>query len=122
MPIDMIGHVDGVLESIEAHRRVMRGDWGANGLWVEDWGPWEPYTVNIQPASDREVEFLRNGGERILDARRVYVNDGEMEVITLEGEWLFLGVRWKTVKCDNRYWNSYCKLIVTRLDDQERKP
>lgn len=122
MSIDMVGHVDGVLESIEAKRRKNLGDWGANGLWVEDFDAREPFTVNIQPASDREIDFLRNGGERITDARRVYVNDGEMENITLEGEWFFLGVRWKTVKCDNRYWNNYCKLIVMRIDDQERKP
>jgi hypothetical protein len=115
--IDMQGHIDGTFKSVPATRAVTGGS-RVNGIWVETKGAPEPYDVNIQPASDREIDFLARGGERITDVRRVYVNEGNMEAITNNGEWNFLGQRWKTVKCDNRYWHNYCKLIVVRIDDQ----
>lgn len=119
--IDMLGHVSGTFTSIPATRRMTGGGW-VNGEWVEVVGDPQPYDINTQPASDREIDFLRNGGERITEARRVYINDGDMESVTNNGEWEFIGQRWKTVKCDNRYWNNYCKLIVMRIDDQGGQP
>lgn len=118
MPIDMEGHIDGVLESIPAVRRDKTGSF-VEGIWTEGvLGAPVPYTVNIQPASDREIDFLQKGGERITDVRRVYINDGDMESITMAGQWEFLGVQWKTVKTDNRWWNNYCKVLVVLIDDQ----
>lgn len=115
--IDMQGHLIGDLESVPAQREATGGSW-VMGKWVETKGALEDYTVNIQPASDREIDFLFGGAERTLDVRRVYINEGDMEPIKNNGIWHFLGQRWKTVKCDNRWWNNYCKLIVVREDDQ----
>lgn len=80
------------------------------------------YTVNIQQASDREVDFIRQGGERITDVRRIYINDGEMQLIDQTGVWTFLSQQWKATACDNRYWRDYCKVIVMRIDDQSGGP
>lgn len=119
--IDMLSHVTGVFTSIKAVRYVRSGDW-VDGKWVEVPGMPSPHDVNIQPASDREIDFLGYGADRINDVRRVYINDGDMEGVTDNSEWLFLEQRWKTVKCDNRFWNNYCKLIVVRIDDQGGSP
>lgn len=121
MPIDMQGHVTGVFTSIPAFRHMTTGGW-VDGKWVEIVADPQPFDINTQPATDREIDFLRNGGERITEARRVYINDGDMESITNNGEWEFLNQRWKTVKCDNRFWHNYCKLIVVRIDDQGGQP
>lgn len=117
MSIDMGGHIDLVFESVPATRSAMIGSF-VDGIWTETLGVPVPYAVNIQPASDQEIDFLVQGGERITDVRRIYVNDGDIEVIDNKGQWNFLGLSWKTVKCDNRPWNNYCKLLVVRIDDQ----
>ncbi len=121
MSLNMEGHIDDVFVSVEATRTVSSGSW-VEGIWVAAPTAPVPYIVNIQPASDREVDFLRQGGERITDVRRVYINQGEMQLIDQTGTWEFLGQQWKTVKCDNRYWRNYCKVLVMRVDDQSGGP
>ena len=117
MSLLMTGQIDGVFVSIPATRTTKTGGY-VDGIWVPGVGVTSPYIVNIQPASDREIDFVSRAGERIDDVRRVYVNEGDMQAIGLDGFWDFLDQKWKTVKCDNRYWRDYCKLIVVRLDDQ----
>lgn len=121
MSLSMEGHIDDVFVSVEATRTALSGSW-VEGIWVATPATPTPYIVNIQPASDREVDFLRQGGERITDVRRVYINQGEMQLIDQTGTWEFLGQQWKTVKCDNRYWRNYCKVLVMRIDDQSGGP
>lgn len=118
MSLNMIGHIDQVFKSVAATRTVKTSGSYVNGIWTDSGQRTTSHTVNIQPASDREIDFLSQGGERLVDVRRVYVNDGDMQSIDVTGEWTFLGQKFKTVKCDNRYWRNYCKLIVTRIDDQ----
>lgn len=122
MSLNMEGQIDGVFESVEASRTVDTGGAWVGGIWTPGTPSTTPYIVNIQPASDREVDFLRQGGERITDARRIYINQGEMQLIDQTGTWTFLGQQWKAVKCDNRWWRNYCKVIVTRIDDQSGGP
>lgn len=122
MSLNMEGQIDGVFESVEASRTVDTGGAWVDGIWMPGMPSTTPYIVNIQPASDREVDFLRQGGERITDARRIYINQGDMQLIDQTGTWAFLGQQWKAVKCDNRYWRNYCKVIVTRIDDQSGGP
>jgi hypothetical protein len=117
----MEGHIDDVFVSVEASRTVTGGGW-VDGIWTPRGAVTTPYIVNIQPASDREVDFLRQGGERITDVRRIYINQGEMQLIDQTGTWAFLGQQWKAVKVDNRYWRNYCKVIVMRIDDQSGGP
>jgi hypothetical protein len=118
MSLDMIGHIDAVFVSIPATRTAMTGGGYVDGIFVPGTLTTEPYVVNIQPVSERELDFLSQGGERIVDPRRIYINDGNMQLIDETGEWNFIGQRWKAHKCDNRYWRNYCKVIVSRIDDQ----
>lgn len=122
MSLNMEGQIDGVFESVEASRTVDDGGAWVDGIWTPGTPSTAPYIVNIQPASDREVDFLRQGGERITDARRIYINQGDMQLIDQTGTWAFLGQQWKAVKVDNRYWRNYCKVIVMRIDDQSGGP
>lgn len=122
MSLNMEGQIDGVFESVEASRTVDTGGAWVDGIWTPGTPNTTPYIVNIQPASDREVDFLRQGGERITDARRIYINQGDMQLIDQTGTWTFLDQQWKAVKVDNRYWRNYCKVIVMRIDDQSGGP
>lgn len=121
MSLSMEGHIDGVFVSVPASRTPTAGAW-IEGIWVASPSVASPYVVNIQQASDREIDFVQRAGERIVDVRRVYINQGEMQGIDQTGTWEFLGQQWKSVKCDNRWWRNYCKVIVTRIDDQSGGP
>jgi hypothetical protein len=118
LTLDMRGHIDPVFKSIPATRTPKAGAY-VGGLWVPD-APATPipHTVTIQPASDREIESIERGGERIVDARRIYVNDGVLASISPADIWNFDGQRWKCHKLDNRPWRNYCKAIVSRIDNQ----
>ncbi|MCK1783357.1 hypothetical protein L9Z73_02985 [Pseudomonas sp. TNT11] len=118
----MEGHIDDVFVSVAASRTVSVDGQFVEGIWVPGTTETKPYVVNIQQASDREVDFIRQGGERITDVRRIYINQGEMQLIDQTGTWEFLGQQWKATKCDNRYWRNYCKVIVMRIDDQSGGP
>lgn len=118
MSLDMKDFVDAVFVSVPATRTAMTGGGYVDGIFVPGSTTTEPYVVNIQPVSERELDFLQQGGERIVDARRIYVNAGNMQLIDQTGTWAFIGQTWKAHKCDNRYWRNYCKVIVSRIDDQ----
>lgn len=113
----MNGMIDDVFVSIPATRTVVAGSY-VNGIWVAGTPVTNSYTVNIQPATDREIDFLSQGGERLLDVRKIYINDGNMQLIDNTGVWEFLDQKFKTIKCDNRYWRDYCKVFVSRYDEQ----
>lgn len=121
MSLNMEGFVDSVFQSVAASRTVTGGSY-VNGIWVPGAAVTSAYVVNIQPATDREVDFIRQGGERIVDVRRIYINEGNMQLIDQTGVWTFLGQQWKSVKVDNRYWRNYCKVLVNRIDDQAGGP
>lgn len=113
----MEGQIDDVFVSVPATRTVTGGT-SVDGIWVPGAPVTSSYVVNIQPATDREIDFVRNAGERITDVRRVYINAGNMQNVDQTGQWAFLNQQWKTVSCDNRYWRDYCKCLVVRIDDQ----
>lgn len=117
MSLDMAGMIDPVFKSIPATRTKTTGGY-VNGIWVNGATTITSHTVNIQPATDREIEAIEKGGERILDARRIYVNDGIDASISPSDIWEFDGQRWKCHKMDNRPWRNYCKAIVSRIDNQ----
>lgn len=119
MSLNMTGHIDAVFKSVDATFTSIDGSY-VDGIWTPVIAaPVTGYRVNIQPLSEREIDFLERGGERIVDPRRIYVNNGDLNLITLDGEWFFLGQRWKVIKTDNRPWRNYCKVIVSRFDDQQ---
>lgn len=80
----------------------------------------DEFAANIQPASDREIEFLQIGAERVNDVRVVHRNDGKGIVIS-EADKLadligFDGSWWKSVNTDYRPWHNFCRATVVRLD------
>lgn len=115
MSLSMEGHIDSVFVSVPAVRTASSGAF-VDGIFDPDLWIATPHTVNIQPVTDRELDFLQQGGERIVDARRIYVNSGDLQSIDHTGTWAFLGQQWKAHKCDNRYWRNYVKVIVSRID------
>lgn len=117
MSLLMTGTIDDVFQSVPATRTTVTGSY-VDGVWTVDLPVTDSYTVNIQPANDREIDFVRNAGERITDVRRIYINDVNMGNIDQTGEWAFSGQRWKAVACDNRPWRDYCKCLVVRIDPQ----
>ena len=116
--LDMVGHIDDCFESVTATRTGKVGSY-VEGKWVGLESGSEPHAVTLQPASDKEIQSLSKGGERIVDARRIYINDGDLYSISPSDDWTFSGVDgvFKTVKLDNRPWRNYCKAIVSRKDD-----
>lgn len=115
--LNMSGHIDNVFKSVPATHVGKSGSY-VDGIWQEVTSGPVPYMVTIQPLNDKELDFLRQGGERIIDGRKIYVNSGDLESIQLTGEWVFLGQRWKIIRTDNRPWRAYCKVVVDRYDQQ----
>jgi len=119
--LSMFGHIDDVFESVPATRTATGGAY-VDGIYVPNNGTPEPYVINTQPATDREIDFIRQGGERITEVRRIYINQGNMQLIDQTGLWSFLGQAWKAVAVDNRYWRNYCRVMVVRIDPQSGGP
>jgi len=117
MSLDMKYHIDNVFKSVPATHVGKSGSY-VNGIWQSTTSAPVSFKVNIQPLNDKEIDFLRQGGQRILDPRKIYVNSGDLSQIELDGEWVFLGQRWKIIRTDNRPWRNYCKVIVDRYDVQ----
>lgn len=117
MNLNMAGTIDGVFKSVDASHVGISGSY-VDGIWTQTTSAPVPFTANIQPLNEKEIDFLPQGGERIVDSRKIYINSGDLNAIQLDGEWVFLGQRWKIARTDNRPWRNYCKVIVYRLDDQ----
>ncbi len=117
--LNMAGGIDGVFQSVPATRTTNSTGSYVDGIWVPGVPVTTDFIVNIQPVSQQELDFLTQGGERVLDLRRVYVNDGPLDGIDETGIWEFLGKRWKAIRVDNRPWRNYCKCIVSREDVQQ---
>lgn len=116
--LSMSGHIDGVFQSVDATFTPISTGYTDTGLPSPTSGTPTPFTVNVQPLNLRELDILTRGNVRIVDGRKIYVNDGDLTMIEDNGVWEFLGQKWKTVQSDNRYWNNYCKVIVSRIDPQ----
>ena len=115
----MAGHAGGDFHSTPAARTTRTGGQYVDGIWVEGTPTVTAHTVNIQPATAREIDFLQSAGERVKDVRRVYVNDSTLYTFGEADTWTFDGVDgvFKTVSIDDRPWRTYTKLMVSRLDD-----
>lgn len=118
MGLEMNGHIDGVFQSFEATFTSVVTGYDAVGLPVKTTSAPVPFLVNVQPVNPRELDILTRGNQRIVDPRKIWVNDGDLSSITLNGEWEFQGQRWKSIQTDYRPLRSYCKVIVSRIDPQ----
>lgn len=119
MSLDMGHHIDDVFKSQEVTVKAFPdGSYDDDGIWVPGAPILENYTANIQPLNDRELNNLLLAGERIVDGRKVYINSGDLNKLSLANDVEFLGQRWKIIQSDIRPWRTYAKLIVSRYDNQ----
>lgn len=122
MSLDMFGHIDDTFVSTDdisgATRITKLNSEYVNGKWVEGDETTSPHSVTLQPLSDKEVNNLSIGAERIKDYRKLYVNDGDLYSIKPSDKWVFDNVEgtFKTHSLDNRPVRNYCKAIVVRID------
>lgn len=121
--IDMGGHIDDVFQSGVGYRTAKTGGGYANGVWVEGTETTTPHKINIQPLNQKDINFLQQGGERIQDTRKIYVNDGISPSISEADAWAFVDVNgnaidgvFKCVSLDNRPWRNYCRFYAVRID------
>lgn len=117
MSLNMKGHIDNIFKSVPATHVGKSGAY-VDGIWTPVTSAPVAFQVNIQPLNDKELSFLQQGGQRIVDPRKIYVNSGDLNSVQLDGEWVFLGQRWKIIRTDNRPWRNYCRVIVDRFDQQ----
>ena len=119
MSLDMGGHIDGTFISVPATRTTYTGGAYVQGVWVPGAGVQSVHVCNIQPMSSKEIDHLNDGGERIIDPRKIYINDGTVGIIDPSDTWEFDGVdgTFKTISSDSRPWRTYAKIVVSRIDD-----
>lgn len=115
MPLTVQGLIKGDFDSKLNVVRIVRSGEYVDGRWVETEVARQSFTANVQPVSDHELAFLSSGGERIVDARKLYINEN-VEGVDLTGEWEFLGARWKPIRMDSRPARHYLKITVARKD------
>lgn len=118
--LNMAGHIDSVFQSIPAQRqKYLSTDW-TTGFPVggPDGAP-QDKVVTLQALTDAERENLDIGAERVVDFRKLYVNDGDEYSEVPADTWTFTGLGgvWKTLKVDSRPWRNYAKIIIARKDD-----
>ncbi|MNN49163.1 hypothetical protein D3C81_1636730 [compost metagenome] len=87
------------------------------------------FDANVQPVSDREIEFLPIGAERINDVRVIHRNDGKGIEISTPDKLADLLVFaetpdkeatvWKAIATDYRPWHNFCRSVVAKLDQSE---
>lgn len=119
MSLLMGGQIDGVFQTVTVELRNEIGGGYVNGIWVDGTIEVTQFPrVTIQPLSDRELENLFRAGQRIVDGRKLYVNNGDLTKFELAQDVWFSGQKWKIVKSDIRAWRQYAKIMVSRYDEQ----
>lgn len=118
MPINRFGHVSGTLRSFVATRVSTTPGSYVDGIYQSGTESTTTHDVNCQPATDRQIEQLSAAGRRINDTRRLYINDGVLASISPADDWIFEGARWECIQMDNRPWRNYCRVYVSRYDNQ----
>jgi hypothetical protein len=128
MGLNMSGHVSGpFLTHTPELRRYSSQIINHKPVFALEY--FEPsFAANIQQASDKEIEFLNIGGERVNDVRVVHRNDGRSILVSTpdhladilvfsdgvtEATW------WKSINTDFRPWHNFCRATVVKLDQQE---
>ncbi len=122
--LDMGGFVDGNMQSTVGTRySTTGGAYGPDGRWVDGTEDTTSHDVNLQPATQKQIDALDLGGERAIDIRVAYVNDDAIALakIAKADEWTFDGVagRFKCVALDNRPWRTYCRVTVSLIDGSD---
>lgn len=89
----------------------------------------DTFSANVQPVSDKEIEFLQIGAERINDVRVIHRNDGKGIKVSTAGKLADILVFaetpdepvtwWKSIATDFRPWHNFCRAVVAKLDPAE---
>lgn len=89
----------------------------------------DSFNANVQPVSDKEIEFLQIGAERINDVRVIHRNDGKGIEVSVPGQLADILVFaetpdkeptwWKSIATDFRPWHNFCRAVVAKLDQSE---
>lgn len=89
----------------------------------------DSFNANVQPVSDKEIEFLQIGAERINDVRVIHRNDGKGIKVSTAGKLADILVFaetpdepvtwWKSIATDFRPWHNFCRAVVAKLDPAE---
>lgn len=129
MGLNMRGHVSGPFIS---HRGVQRMRFSSE---IIDFEPklvmtlLDTFDANVQPASDKEIEILQIGAERINDIRVIHRNDGNGIEVSTPGNLADILVFaespdkpvtwWKAMATDYRPWHNLCRAVIAKLDPAE---
>jgi hypothetical protein len=121
--LDLFGHIDGTFHTSTATLYRVTGAYSADGSWIDDAPVTSTHAVNDQPATPSQIKWLNPGGERNIELRNIYVNDGTMlrpsapghAADELEFDAGFGVKRWKVIQADCRPTRNYCHAIVERL-------
>lgn len=90
-----------------------------NGKLVVNQSIGDAREVDVRPATERQIEFLASGGERVIEVLNLYVNTGDIASIE-KGDYWMLSDRdgtFKAVSLDKRLSTGRCRVTVSRLDD-----
>lgn len=89
----------------------------------------DTFNANVQPVSDKEIEFLQIGAERINDVRVIHRSDGKGIEVSTSGKLADILVFaetpdkpvtwWKSIATDFRPWHNFCRAVVAKLDPAE---
>ena len=129
MGLNMRGHVSGPFIT---HKGVVLNRYTSE---IIDFEPvltltyTDSFNANVQPVSDKEIEFLQIGAERINDVRVIHRNDGKGIEVSVPGQLADILVFaetpdkeptwWKSIATDFRPWHNFCRTVVAKLDPAE---
>ncbi|KQQ62969.1 hypothetical protein ASF66_01035 [Pseudomonas sp. Leaf129] len=129
MGLNMRGHVSGPFIT---HRGVQLNRYDSRVVDFEQRLTlvyFDRFDANVQPVSDKEIEFFQIGAERINDVRVIHRNDGKGIEVSTTGKLADILVFaetpdkpatwWKSIATDYRPWHNFCRAVIAKLDPSE---
>lgn len=76
------------------------------------------HRANVQPLNPKERQAIEEGGQRLLDARKIYISDGSAPKVFPSDRVVIEGIEgeYEVVQSDIRETRQYCKIIVSKAD------
>ena len=111
----MSGHIDNVFESEVGIRSYDEDGEYVDGIWVPGTTITTQHRITVQPLNSRELDALDIGAERVVDTRKIYLNDGTVH--RLNDRWtLESGAVYIVISVDCRPTRNYCKIVAVLSD------
>ena len=101
-----------------------------NGVWTLTKPESDPkkYNASVQPLNPKEIQSLEQGGRRLIDAKRAYINNGDEQTVNIfpsskvcilsspndipsKDDYIY-----QVIQTDLRPERQYFKLIIARID------